>query len=205
MKSYFPILLLMFTIFSCSDDQVNDSKIDNFESSIEELSKLPLNKQRLESNNLNPANKLYVWNQKFDILIKSIDDSNHRNFISEFQKKLNIELFEKGLNANEYENEWSYFIEKLQQKYNWTDDDVYVFFATFITAEVVKNKNIDSVLKYSKETLPDYYDKSSCNCRWGGLGCAGAECNDRDSCPEEIKDEMGCGFIFLQSCSGSFA
>ena len=153
MKKICSIILLMHIIISCSDDQINNPEINNFKSNLEDLSKLPLAKQKLESNKLSSDNKLYVWSQKFDILTKSINDSNHKSVILKLQKKLNIGLFEKGLSSKEYENEWSYLIEELQLKYNWTDDDVYVFFATFIIAEVVENKNTEGVLKYNKETL----------------------------------------------------
>lgn len=205
MKNYFSILLLLFIIFSCSDEQINDSKIYNFESSIQQLSKLPLGIQRLESNNLTPDEKLNLWNQKFDILVKSIDDPDHRIFISNFQKKLTLELFETGLSGEEYENKWSYFIEKLQLKYNWTDDDVFVFFATFNLAKISKNQKNGGILEFEEITPRPGEELPDCNCRWGGLGCAGADCEESSRCPDDFDDEMGCGFLFLQTCTGSYA
>ena len=153
---------------------------------------------------MTPENRAILWNQKFTKLIESTSDSGSKQFYEEIKNSLSELTFDSGISSYEFNENWKPIIENLQTQYDWSDDDIYVTFATLFTVTESLSKSSKS-LSYSFTSIISAGFSDNCNCRWGGIGCGSDSfdsCKEKKTCPEDIDDEIGCGFLLLQSCTG---
>lgn len=178
-------------------------------SRLSELSTLSVPDQKKVYRTLSASDKYGLWVEKFDILIASTKNGEERNYYVDIKEELNEEMFTSSLGNLEFNQKWKPYLNNLQDNYNWNNDDIYIMFATLFKTEVYNNTTNDNEA-YSKvgrlvfhlAELEFSAVSVNCNCRWGGLGCAGDDCSGDSACPYEPSDEMGCGFLLLQSCTG---
>lgn len=190
-----PIVILL--LLSCSES----SKDQNYVKSNEEinLNNLTVNEQRNHFRTLDAEEKYNLWMLKIEKLLSSCKNQNEKEFITINMRKLNKGIFETPLSDDEFNRNWSVFLNTLFVKYFWTDKDVFLAFSTLYDVEFSLNKSIDRI-KEPPSFEPVLSD--DCNCKWS-LFCPGtSECIKNDNCPVDNEDTTGCGWFGAQTCVG---
>lgn len=209
-KNFF-FLIAILAFISCSEDSTTDELNNNNKllknSEIVDFNILSLNEQREYFKKLDYREKLTIWNNKMERLISTSKDSKIKNYLSELLNEINNRELSNGIDNQEYNRVWKQKLEILTSEYNWTDRDIYLTFTTLYSVEFTENlnKSGDHIRHVSVEDIrnPGGGASEECNCRLGGIGCLNNSCNQSDDCPADPDDELGCGFLWLQSCTGS--
>lgn len=206
-KNFFYMIAILICL-SCSETNTNE--LDNNEliqkSQNINLNKLKLDEQKEYFRTITTQERLEIWNDKIRVLIDSCLDKDEEDFLENFLNEINDFDFTHGLSNQEYDEKWSPKIEALKSRFNWSSRDVYITFTTLYTVKFNSNTNKSANrIQPTEPTLIDEepgLDSDACDCRWGGLGCAGFDCIQKDTCPDEPDAELGCGFMGFQSCTG---
>jgi len=209
-KNFF-FLIAILAFISCSEDSNTDEINNNNKllkkSEIVDLNILSLDEQREYFKKLDYSKKLSIWNNKLERLISTSKNSKIESYLSELLNEINNRELSNGIDNEEFNRVWKQKLENLTSEYNWTDRDIYLTFTTLYSVEFTENlnKSDDQIRPVFVENNPNLGGSASekCNCRWGGLGCLSNYCNKSDDCPADRDDELGCGFLWLQSCTGS--
>lgn len=208
------ILLCFLSIFlSCSsndekvyskDPQINQwakTRVDDFQDlSYESFIQIDGEKQRAAFRALSPENKLRLWNNKADILLKNSKNQIEKELFSEFKSFFINFNFEKRFTEDEL-NFLNSLVSKGKEKLKW--DEAYVVL-TFGTLDIYKKDKYDypifSEINFARDKAQIADDQPTCNCKWGWCGVSsGFEC--KAGC--ENDGGSGCGFLFFQECTGS--
>ena len=205
--SFNKLMLIIVILFSvaCSEDNNSEfEKINNNGREVVNLDNLDLDEQRLYFKSLAYQEKIEIWYNKFNILIKSSYDKKQREYLIEIVKDLNNNSYSKGITNNEFRFKWESKLQYLKSEFSWTDYDIFIVFSTLYTIQFNQTANKSSQLFEEIERIAEPgFSSAGCDCRWGGLGCLGEYCNGDSNCPADKDDELGCGFLWLQSCTGS--
>lgn len=199
-------LIAMLAIISCSEDNTsNDLNSNDFlkNRQIVDLDKLSLSEQRVYFKSLEIDDKLSIWNNKISNLITTSNDANIRSYLNSLLEDINNKNLSNGIDHEEYELFWKQKLEVLITEYDWTEQDIYFTFTTLYTVKFNESLNKTNNQLEVSDKLGFAGVSEGCDCRWGGMGCLGESCNDSSSCPADRDDELGCGFLWLQSCTGA--
>lgn len=201
------IVIVTFLTYSCSNDTSEENAADFQAKSIEKdlayFTKIQHEEQRTEFLSLDLEDRVSIWNEKLDVLIASIENADERDVVNQIASSINQELVSQSMTQNIFEQELEGKLNTLVNEYGWSDDAIFVTFASLYPVKQISNQQKNSFQSPSFEfSIDDAGFELDCNCRWGSIGCSGNDCNDKKACPSEPEDEMGCGFLFLQSCTG---
>lgn len=200
------ILIAVITsiLYSCSNDITEDNTANFQAKSIEKdlayFTKIQHEEQRTEFLSLDLEDRVSIWNEKLDILIASIDNADERDVVNQIASSINQELVSQSMTQNIFEHELEGKLNTLVNEYGWSDDAIFVTFASLYPVKQISNQQKNSFQSPSFEfSIVDAGFELDCNCRWGGIGCGRNICYKKKGCPSEPEDEMGCGFLLLQS------
>ena len=204
MRSKALIFFLFVVLLSCSNDDKNvysdDSKVNNWvlenrrefsDITLEEIASYQGEEQRAIFRLIDSENRKGIWLSKANILIKKYP--NQSIIFNEFLDFVEEYDFESNLSTDQVRF-FDEIIEKGRNDYNWDDEFIGITFCSFEYYSADHNYNI-----FSRTLLTNADDEPTCNCKWGGMfACGSMDCNS--GCEDDGK--KGCGFLFMQTCTG---
>lgn len=203
MKTFLNFFLIL-TLVSCSNEDKkiysDDAKINNWvkenrsnfsDIKLEEISNYKGEEQRAIFRLIDSNNRKQIWIEKaekllllypnqstiFDKLKNFIQDCNFESNLSDEQVTFLNQLIDEG-----------------RSNYNWDDEFIGITLCSFEFYNSSHNYNI-----FARNVLTNEADQPTCNCKWGGMfACGAMEC--KKGCEDD--GDKGCGFLFMQTCTG---
>lgn len=200
------LLLISFSVImlfsSCGDsDEISANEITTITNkSLAFYPKLLHTEQREVYSKLNPQEKLNLWNERFDVFLKTVTNQDEREVILSITALFSKDLFEEYMSNEHFNSLIKPKLSVLENDFGWSNDDIFIVFSTLYPVSKV---NTESAAKSGLNA--EFADNSfeyNCTCRWGGMGCSGYECKDKSLCPTDPQNKTGCGFLWQESCTG---
>lgn len=200
------ILMLFFLAFlsSCTNDDKtiysDDSKVNSWvkenrnkfsDISLDEISSYKGEEQRAIFRLIDSENRKEIWLEKVNKLVNLYpEQSSIFKELLGFVKNYN---FVDNLNEDEVVF-FNTIIEKGRTKYNWNDEFIGITLCSFEFYNSSHDYNI-----FARTVFTHEGDEPTCNCKWGGMfACGSMDCES--GCEDDGK--KGCGFLFMQTCTG---
>lgn len=224
--------LVALLTLSCSDQEDissgNESYIRNKNNNIsmikisKTLEMKDENEKKLAYSLLNVQEKLFIWDNKIDVLIEDnllygvkIDlDQKQKEFLLNFKNNLKLEIFSKKVNDKKEYFKNVYVPDALEEaKVLFKNDYLFgmVFYDISVPLFYFKNKNLKentlddliiAYMEYSSLKIDVGGNQSFCDCDSGAFFSCQWGQHDKYCKPLSCSGQTDCGFAWAWDCNG---
>lgn len=205
------------TCFSC-DEEIDSWAKENIKElrlkSRTEISKFNLEKQRAAFRTFTPIKRREIWLDKLASMKRIFSSQDELRHFSKIEKFIEGLDFSQEISDSQADYFFNWFNEGVEN-YGWTNyflasgfmrlgetvnsEDQYKNLYTFEPR--MQNKQDSFGLMQLLIINDANAEEIDCNCRWD-THCqliASSDCNTQSACEETV---LGCGIVFMQSCTG---
>lgn len=199
-KSVLLFVVVTLFFYSCNKDNdiVSNNGYQVDEKLVEEIINLPSYAVSPAYKQLNPAEKVYLWEKHLNSVVQlntfNLEQIEHINVL---QGLNSLELFEK-VGSTELEEFMDNFadnwIRKATEEHLFTREEI-------IKIATIKGigKNIDQYIAGSKYKIAN--PPAKCECRYS-ISCGSDDCDDNDNCKDRENEAFECGILGTSRCTG---
>ena len=200
-------MIAISALISCSENNTND-ELDSNEllkkRGIVNLDELSLDEQRNYFKSLNADEKLIIWDNKFNKLISTATNNTEKDYLNKVLVAINNIDLSNNLSDSDYNSIWKPKLEFLKTNFKWTENDINWTFNTLYTVKFKDSfqKNSNRIESGNKKISVSPISSDDCNCKWSWACPGSTECVKNSNCPKDPDDNMGCGWLLFQACTG---
>lgn len=195
------LLIFILAIYSCnSEKELEPADVVNLDKElVEEILVLPSQVVSAAYKQLNPKEKVFLWQRHFENLKKentfNVKQLEHLMLIERLNDEAlfnRVDNIEFSVKMEELETAW---IKKALDEAIFTIQEIHLF----VTIKGIGKDAKDSMI--STSNLKTLAKATKCECYYN-LGCPELKCDDNDNCKDPENKSEDCGILGSTTCSG---